>query len=88
MAKDYRYLLQDLQRAEERTKPKINPEQKLTLCMIARNEEEYIADALKSVQGLVDEIIVVDTGSTDKTVEVAREYGAKVFFMEWQNELH
>lgn len=86
MAKDYRYLLQDLQRAEERSKPKINPDQKLSLCMIARNEEYYIADALKSVQGLVDEIVVVDTGSSDRTTEIAKEYGAKVFFAEWQND--
>lgn len=86
MAKDYRYLLQDLERAEDRTRPKINPDQKLSLCMIARNEEAYIAEALKSVQGIADEIIVVDTGSTDRTVELAREHGAKVFFMEWQND--
>lgn len=86
MAKDYRYLLDDLQRAEERSRPKLNPDQKLSLCMIARNEEYYIADALKSVQGLVDEIIVVDTGSSDRTAEIAKEYGAKVFFAEWQND--
>ncbi len=86
MAKDYRYLLQDLQRAEDRTRPKLNPDQKLSLCMIARNEEGYIGDALKSVQGLVDEIIVVDTGSADRTVEIAKENGAKVFFMEWQHD--
>ncbi|HEY9841313.1 MAG TPA: glycosyltransferase [Candidatus Obscuribacterales bacterium] len=86
MAKDYRYLLQDLQRAEDRSKPKLNPDQNLSLCMIARNEEHYIGDALKSVQGLVDEIIVVDTGSSDRTVEIAKEHGAKVFFTEWQND--
>ncbi|PKL78175.1 MAG: glycosyltransferase, partial [Candidatus Melainabacteria bacterium HGW-Melainabacteria-1] len=54
--------------------------------MIVRNEEAYIADALKSVQGLADEIVVVDTGSSDRTVEIAREYGARVHFMEWQND--
>lgn len=86
MAKDYRHLLQDLKRAEDRTRPKLNPDQKLSLCMIARNEEGYIGDALKSVQDLVDEIIVVDTGSSDRTVEIAKEYSAKVFFMEWQHD--
>lgn len=86
VAKDYRYLLKDLQRAADRSKPKLNPDQKLSLCMIARNEEAYLAEALKSAQDVADEIIVVDTGSSDRTVEIAREYGAKVFFMEWQND--
>lgn len=82
---NYQYLLNDLQRAEDRSRPKINPEQKLSLCMIVRNEEAYLADALKSAQEIVDEIIVVDTGSSDRTVEIAREYGAKVFFKEWDD---
>ncbi|MGV3525750.1 MAG: glycosyltransferase [Candidatus Sericytochromatia bacterium] len=85
MSNNYQYLLTDLQRAEDRSRPKINPEQKLSLCMIVRNEEAYLADALKSAQEIVDEIIVVDTGSSDRTVEIAREYGAKVFFKEWDD---
>lgn len=86
MSKDYGYLLKDLKRSEARAKPKINPDQKLSLCMIVRNEEEYLEDCLKSVQDLVDEIIIVDTGSTDKTVEIAKKYGAKTFFMEWEDD--
>lgn len=86
MAEDYSYLLKDLKHAEERAKPRINPEQKLSLCMIARNEEAFIGDALASAQSVVDEIIVVDTGSTDRTVEIAKSYGARVFFKEWEND--
>lgn len=58
----------------------------LTLCMIAKNEEMFIADCLASVSGLVDEIILVDTGSTDRTVEIAESFGAKVFHSPWQGD--
>lgn len=61
-------------------------EPSLSLCMIARNEEEFIGDCLASVQGVADEIIVVDTGSTDRTVEIAQQYGAKVFHFPWIND--
>jgi len=83
---NYQHLLKDLERATERSRVKLNPDQKLSLCMIVKNEEKYLADALKSVQGVVDEIIVVDTGSTDRTVEIAREFGSKVFFYEWNDD--
>lgn len=83
---NYQHLLQDLERASARSRIKINPDQKLSLCMIVRNEEKYLGDALKSVQGVVDEIIVVDTGSSDRSVEIAGEYGAKVFFYEWSDD--
>ncbi len=59
---------------------------RLSLCMIAKNEEKFMNDFLSSVKGLVDEIIIVDTGSTDTTVETAKEFGAKVFFREWQDD--
>ena len=45
----------------------------ISLCMIVKNEEENLGRCLKSLQGIVDEMIVVDTGSEDKTVEIARE---------------
>lgn len=58
----------------------------VSLCMIVKNEEEFLDDCLASVQGAVDEICIVDTGSTDRTVEIARKYGAKIDFMEWTGD--
>jgi GT2 family glycosyltransferase/2-polyprenyl-3-methyl-5-hydroxy-6-metoxy-1,4-benzoquinol methylase/tetratricopeptide (TPR) repeat protein len=56
---------------------------KISLCMIVRNEDPHIADCLKSIAPYVDEMIVVDTGSTDRTPEIARSLGAKVIEIEW-----
>ena len=56
---------------------------RLTLCMIAKNEADRLGRCLESVQGLVDEIVVVDTGSTDDTVAIAEKYGAKLGYFEW-----
>lgn len=52
----------------------------ISLCMIVRDEEQTLARCLDSVSGLVDEIIVVDTGSTDRTREIAAQYGRVVDF--------
>lgn len=59
---------------------------KLSLCMIARNEEKYLPRCLESVRGVVDEIILVDTGSTDRTREVAAQYGARVYDFQWVDD--
>ena len=48
---------------------------KISLCMIAKNEEAMIAQAITSVADIVSEIILVDTGSTDKTIEIAKSLG-------------
>jgi glycosyltransferase involved in cell wall biosynthesis len=56
----------------------------LSVCIITFNEEANIARTLKSVQGIADEIIVVDSGSTDATVELAQARGAKVFVESWK----
>ena len=58
----------------------------LSLCMIVKNEEKNIGECLKSAQGLADEIIVTDTGSTDKTVEIAKSFGAKIEHFEWKKD--
>jgi glycosyltransferase involved in cell wall biosynthesis len=58
----------------------------LTLCMIARNEEQTIGRALDSVKGIVDEMIVVDTGSSDGTREIVKEYGGRVVESEWRDD--
>ena len=47
----------------------------VSLCMIVRNEEKVLARCLDSVRGIADEICITDTGSTDKTREIARKYG-------------
>lgn len=59
---------------------------KLSACMITKNEEKNIAKCINSYKTIVSEIIVVDTGSTDKTIEIAKELGAKVFSFEWVND--
>jgi len=55
----------------------------ISLCMITKNEEKYLKQCIKSVKDIVDEIIVVDTGSTDKTKEIAKKYNAKIFNFKW-----
>jgi tetratricopeptide (TPR) repeat protein len=55
----------------------------LSLCMIVKNEEENIERSLLSVKPMVDEMIVVDTGSTDNTKDIARSLGAKVYDFQW-----
>jgi len=57
----------------------------VSLCMIVKNEEYYLAKCLNSAKDIVDEIIIVDTGSTDKTVEIAKNFGAKIYFFPWNN---
>lgn len=56
---------------------------RISLCMIVQNEEKNIARCLQSIAGVVDEIIVVDTGSTDKTMPIAEGLGAKIFHYKW-----
>ena len=60
---------------------------KLSFCMIVKNEEASLPQCLNSVKDVVDEMVVLDTGSTDKTVEIAKEFGAKVYHFEWCNDL-
>ncbi|NTU21781.1 glycosyltransferase [Brevibacillus sp. HB1.2] len=55
----------------------------ISACIITKNEEENLPTCLDSVKSFVSEIIVVDTGSTDRTVEIAESYGAKVFSFTW-----
>ncbi|ACT04364.1 glycosyltransferase family 2 protein [Paenibacillus sp. JDR-2] len=58
---------------------------KISACLITKNEEANIRRCIDSFKEIVNEIILVDTGSTDNTVEIAKELGAKVFFFEWNN---
>ncbi len=54
--------------------------------MIVKNEENNLPACLRSVAGLFDEIVVVDTGSTDRTREIAAEFGARVFDFVWVDD--
>jgi glycosyltransferase involved in cell wall biosynthesis len=56
---------------------------RLSLCMIVRDEQEMLPRCLEAVAGAVDEIVIVDTGSTDATIEIARSFGAVVIEREW-----
>jgi len=55
----------------------------ISLCMIVKNEEESLARCLDSIAGLVDEIVIVDTGSEDRTVEIAQTYTSNVYTFPW-----
>jgi glycosyltransferase involved in cell wall biosynthesis len=54
--------------------------------MIVKNEEKYLRDCLESVKGVADEIVLVDTGSTDTTIQIAKEFGARIFYFKWIND--
>ncbi|CAB1064791.1 hypothetical protein D1BOALGB6SA_9588 [Olavius sp. associated proteobacterium Delta 1] len=68
----------------------INPAKRsngaISLCMIVKNEEKNLARCLESVKNVVDEIVVVDTGSSDRTADVAKVYGAKTYPYNWHND--
>src|SRR5215471_3295298 len=58
---------------------------RLSVCLITLNEERNLPRAVRSVQGIADEVVVVDCGSQDRTQEIARAYGAKVVTRRWSN---
>jgi len=75
------------------------PKQTISLCMITKNEEKYLEQCLNSVKDIVDEIIIADTGSSDKTREIAKKFcdmrvssrtrsqvTAKIFDFEWNDD--
>ena len=56
------------------------------MCLIVKNEEKFLGQCLASVRGVADQMVVVDTGSTDRTVEIAKEHGAEVHPFAWRND--
>ncbi|PSR30275.1 MAG: glycosyl transferase family 2 [Sulfobacillus benefaciens] len=58
----------------------------LTLSMIVKNEEQFLPQCLASVKDIVDDMVIVDTGSTDHTMEIAHDFGARVIQIDWPND--
>ena len=58
----------------------------LSACLIVKNEETYIYNCLNSIKNFVDEIVLVDTGSTDNTVEIAKNFTDKIYHYEWNDD--
>ena len=59
---------------------------KISACYIVKNEAKNLAKSIKSLKNQVNEIVVVDTGSTDNTIVVARKLGAKIYSIPWQDD--
>lgn len=58
----------------------------ISLSMIVKNEGKHLYDCLNSVNDVVDEIVIVDTGSTDNTLEIAKSFNAKIFYFDWNDD--
>ena len=58
----------------------------ISLCMIVKNEEYVLERCLESVRSLADEIIIVDTGSTDRTREIAKKYTDRIYEIPWKDD--
>jgi tetratricopeptide (TPR) repeat protein len=60
-----------------------NSGEALSVCLIVKNEEAFLGQCLKSVKDIATQIVVVDTGSTDRTIEIAKDHGAEVYSFAW-----
>jgi glycosyltransferase involved in cell wall biosynthesis len=80
--------MKDLRDRAKRVAERARPATDLTisLCMIVKDEESMLGQCLAAAKDHVDEIIVVDTGSTDRTIEIAREHGATVLETTWTGD--
>lgn len=58
----------------------------VSLCMIVKDEEAVMARCLKSVQGFADEIVIVDTGSADRTKEIAAGFTEQIYSIPWEDD--
>ena len=66
--------------------PWIGRKPRVSLCMITRNEERFLPRCLELAKDAVDEIVIVDTGSTDRTVQIAESFGARVLHQPWDDD--
>ncbi len=62
-----------------------NIKNKISACLIVKNEEKMLPRCLNSLKHLIDELIIVDTGSEDNTVKIAESFGAKIYHHPWEN---
>ena len=62
---------------------KDSQEPTISLCMIVKDEQDLLGQCLESVKNVVDEMVIVDTGSSDDTIKIAKSYGAKIFHYAW-----
>jgi len=62
------------------------PASRLSVCLIVKNEEQFLGQCLQSVRGIAHQIVVLDTGSTDQTVEIAKRFNAEVHFFAWSDD--
>lgn len=58
----------------------------ISVCMIVKNEEKVLARCLNSLCGIADEIVIVDTGSSDRTKEIAAAYTNKIYDFLWVDD--
>jgi tetratricopeptide (TPR) repeat protein len=72
-------------KTEQTTRTKVK-RPTISLCMMVKNEEKFLPQCIDSVRNYVDEIIIVDTGSTDRTVEIAEKYTDKIYFHPWEED--
>ena len=57
--------------------------QSLSVCLIVKNEEQFLPQCLASIKAIASQIVVVDTGSTDRTIEIAKSFGAEIYSFAW-----
>jgi len=58
----------------------------VSACMIVRDEERFLEGCLRSIRDVVDEIVIGDTGSTDRTPDIARDFGARLYHVSWTDD--
>jgi len=87
----FRLLEENRRKATEKWGTDINsllnkPQISISLCLVVKNSEKTLTKCLESTKGIVDEIIIVDTGSTDRTKEIASQYTNRILDFEWNND--
>src|SRR5207247_7518533 len=63
-----------------------SPLPRLSVCLIVKNEEKFLPQCLESIRDIAEQIVVVDTGSTDRTIEMAKKFGAEVYDFPWVDD--